>query len=394
MIEFKSVSKTYPNGKIAVHNINLTINDGEFVVFIGTSGSGKTTCMRMINKMIQPSSGVVAINGKDAKELNSVELRRSIGYVIQQIGLMPHMSIFENIVLVPKLLKMPQDEMRKTAETLIKKVDLPVEFLDRYPKELSGGQQQRIGVIRALSANQDIILMDEPFGALDPITRENLQKLIKNLQLELGKTVVFVTHDMDEALFLADKIAIMDNGQLVQYDTPKNILKEPANQFVRELLGEKRLKNAKLDYLPVEEVMIKYPKSIHYKRSIMDALEIMHNSRVDSIFLVDDDNRLVGYTDVFHLLENGGYESTIGEHAFKANAIGNRMVVKDAIYYINDLGYRNLPVVDEEKHLVGLVTRAAIMDIIYKSFLSGYAPDSEKSDLITANLQQVSAETN
>ena len=384
MIEFDSISKTYLGGKIAVHNINMTIKDGEFVVFIGTSGSGKTTCMRMINKMIEPTDGKILINGTDIKKLNSVELRRSIGYVIQQIGLMPHMTIFDNIVMVPRLLKKAESELRPLAENLIAKVNLPVEILDRYPKELSGGQQQRIGVIRALSADQDIILMDEPFGALDPITRESLQQLVKNLQKELGKTFVFVTHDIDEALDLADKIAIMDKGQLIQYDTPENILKNPANKFVRNLLGEKRIQNASLDYLPVSDVMIKYPKSINDKRSIQDALEIMHKSRVDSIFLVDDDNILIGYTDVFKIRDSGKIDGMVSDVALPVEAINEKTVLKDAIYYINDLGHRNLPIVDDERRLVGLVTRASIMDIVYKSFLRDYAPENENKELIQA----------
>ncbi|EHL13231.1 hypothetical protein HMPREF9629_00531 [Peptoanaerobacter stomatis] len=390
MIEFKSVSKVYLGGKVAVHNVNLKIEDGQFIVFIGTSGSGKTTCMRMINKMIEPSSGNILIDGKDIKNMNDVALRRSIGYVIQQIGLMPHMNIFENIVMVPRLLKMPENKLREIAENLIKKVDLPVEYLDRYPKELSGGQQQRIGVIRALSANQNIILMDEPFGALDPITRENLQTLVKNLQVELGKTFIFVTHDIDEALLLADKIAIMDNGQVIQYDTPQNILKSPANDFVKNLLGEKRLDHAKFDYLPVEEVMIRNPKSINYKKTTHEAMEIMHNSRVDSLFLVDDENVLIGMADVFDIRSSNRESSKIEDYNLPANAINRKTPLRDAIFYINKLGYRNLPIVDEEMHLIGLVTRASVMDIIYKGFLGDYTPEKNDNDIIvTSDMKEV-----
>lgn len=390
MMEFKSVSKVYLGGKVAVHNVNLKIEDGQFIVFIGTSGSGKTTCMRMINKMIEPSSGNILIDGKDIKNMNDVALRRSIGYVIQQIGLMPHMNIFENIVMVPRLLKMPENKLREIAENLIKKVDLPVEYLDRYPKELSGGQQQRIGVIRALSANQNIILMDEPFGALDPITRENLQTLVKNLQVELGKTFIFVTHDIDEALLLADKIAIMDNGQVIQYDTPQNILKSPANDFVKNLLGEKRLDHAKFDYLPVEEVMIRNPKSINYKKTTHEAMEIMHNSRVDSLFLVDDENVLIGMADVFDIRSSNRESSKIEDYKLPANAINRKTPLRDAIFYINKLGYRNLPIVDEEMHLIGLVTRASVMDIIYKGFLGDYTPEKNDNDIIvTSDMKEV-----
>src|SRR5699024_8852242 len=181
------------------------LKKGEFIAFIGTSGSGKTTALRMINRMIEPTSGSIEIDGKDVMQMNPVELRRSIGYVIQQIGLLPHLTIKENIVLVPKLLKWSEERKDKKARELINLVDLPESYLDRYPNELSGGQQQRIGVIRALAAEQDIILMDEPFGALDPITRDTLQDLVKVLQKKLGKTFIFVTHDMDEAIKLADR---------------------------------------------------------------------------------------------------------------------------------------------------------------------------------------------
>ena len=166
--------------------------------------------MRMINRMVKPTKGQILINGHDVRKINEVKLRRQIGYVIQQVGLMPHMTIYENIVMVPKLLKWDEDRMRKTAEYLMKRVDLPLDLFDKYPSELSGGMQQRIGVIRALAADQNIILMDEPFGALDPITRDSIQRLVKRLQVEMNKTIIFVTHDMDEALGMADKIVVMD----------------------------------------------------------------------------------------------------------------------------------------------------------------------------------------
>ncbi len=202
-LSMEHLNKTYSGGKVAVEDFNLEVEKGEFVCFIGTSGSGKTTTMRMINRMLQQTSGTIKIDGQDISQMDPVKLRRKIGYVIQNIGLMPHMTIRQNITLVPRLLKWPQAKMDERAKEMIKLVDLPEEFLDRYPSELSGGQQQRIGVVRALAADQDIILMDEPYGALDPITRESLQDLIKDLQTRLGKTVIFVTHDMDEALRLA-----------------------------------------------------------------------------------------------------------------------------------------------------------------------------------------------
>lgn len=251
----------------------------------------------MINRMIEATEGQIEIDGKDVRSMNPVELRRNIGYVIQQIGLMPHMTIKENIVLVPKLLKWTKEEKDKRAKELIKLVDLPESFLERYPAELSGGQQQRIGVVRALAAEQDIILMDEPFGALDPITRDTLQDLVKTLQRKLGKTFIFVTHDMDEAIKLADKICIMSEGKVVQFDTPDNILRHPANDFVRDFIGQNRLIQDRPNDKTVEGVMIK-PITIQADATLNDAVHIMRQKRVDTIFVVDSNNHLLGFLDI------------------------------------------------------------------------------------------------
>ena len=275
-LSIKNLTKIYSGNKKAVDNISLNIEAGEFVAFIGTSGSGKTTALRMINRMIEPTEGSIEMNGKDVRNMNPVELRRSIGYVIQQIGLMPHMTIRENIVLVPKLLKWSKEKKDAKSKELIKLVDLPEDYLDRYPSELSGGQQQRIGVVRALAAEQDIILMDEPFGALDPITRDTLQDLVKDLQ-KVRKNIYFVTHDMDEAIKLADKICIMSKGQIVQYDTPDNILRYPANDFVREFIGQNRLIQDRPNMRTVEDAMIK-PITIQADDSLNDAVNIMRKS--------------------------------------------------------------------------------------------------------------------
>lgn len=298
MIEFQNVSKIYKGGKIAVEDVNLSFEKGEFICFIGTSGSGKTTTMRMINRMTDPTQGKILIDGKSIQEIDPVELRRQIGYVIQSIGLMPHMTIRENITLVQKLLKVSQEERNKTAEKMIDLVELPREMLDRYPHELSGGQQQRIGVVRALAANQDIILMDEPFGALDPITRDSLQDLVKDLQERLGKTIVFVTHDMDEAIKLASRIAIMSEGRVIQFDTPENILRHPANDFVEELIGEDRLLQAKPNATRVGEVMLNTAITITPEKSLQEAIKLMREKRVDTLLVTDNSNVLKGFIDV------------------------------------------------------------------------------------------------
>ena len=374
MIEFINVAKIYKT-QTAVEDISFKIDDGEFVCLIGTSGSGKTTIMRMINRMTEPSKGKILIDGEDIMTKNPVQLRREIGYVIQQIGLLPHMTIYENITPVPALLKWDEEKKRKIAEELIKKVDLPVEYLEKYPSQLSGGQQQRIGVIRALAAEQNIILMDEPFGALDPITRESLQSLIKNIQKELGKTVVFVTHDMNEAIGLADKILIMDMGHMVQYDTPENILKNPANDYVCGLLGEDNLNKAKTSYNSVETIMIKNPVFINEGKTTRDALKLMRKKRVDTLFVTDAKNNLKGVVGIFELGKLGRLDTYVSEIMNEPASITNSTKIIEAIHLIVELGYRNLPVVDEKGKLVGIVTRASIVDSIYNNIIGGEADD-------------------
>lgn len=220
MLTLENVSKTYKGGKKAVNNVNLKIAKGEFICFIGPSGCGKTTTMKMINRLIEPSAGKIFIDGENIMDQDPVELRRKIGYVIQQIGLFPHMTIQQNISLVPKLLKWPEQQRKERARELLKLVDMGPEYVDRYPHELSGGQQQRIGVLRALAAEPPLILMDEPFGALDPITRDSLQEEFKKLQKTLHKTIVFVTHDMDEAIKLADRIVILKREKSFKLERP------------------------------------------------------------------------------------------------------------------------------------------------------------------------------
>lgn len=360
------VSKFYKGGKVAVDDINLSFDKGEFICFIGTSGSGKTTSMRMLNRMTDPSKGKILIDGQDIQKINPVELRRQIGYVIQNIGLMPHMTIRENIVLVPKLLKVPVEERNKIAEKMIDLVELPREMLDRYPNELSGGQQQRIGVVRALAANQDIILMDEPFGALDPITRDSLQDLVKDLQERLGKTIVFVTHDMDEALKLANKIAIMSEGKVIQFDTPDNILRHPANEFVEELIGEDRLLQAKPDFTTVDEVMLNSAITITPEKSLQEAIKLMREKRVDTLLVVDNSNVLKGFIDVETLDQQRGKASSVGDILNKdVFFVQKTALLRDALQRILKRGLKYVPVVDEQKRVVGILTRASLVDIVY-----------------------------
>lgn len=365
MLHIENLRKVYRGGKVAVDNLTLDIKKGEFIAFIGTSGSGKTTALRMLNRMVEPTSGTISINGKEITKMNPVTLRRSIGYVIQQIGLMPHMTIRENITLVPRLLQWSKEKRDETAKYLISLVNLPVTYLDYYPTQLSGGQQQRIGVIRALAAEQDIILMDEPFGALDPITRDTLQDLIKELQKTLDKTIIFVTHDMDEAIKLADRIAIMHEGKLVQFDTPDNILANPANDFVKEFIGSHRLIQQKPNVKTVNEVMIK-PVSITVERSLDEAIRLMVKSRVDTLFVTDGQNRLLGFLTVESLTGSSRTKKSVSE-VYNRDVIfmktGSKL--QDTVRRILNLNLNNIPVVDDQQHLIGLITRANIVDIVY-----------------------------
>ena len=358
MVEFKDVTKVYPKSKTpAVEDINIKIKKGDFCCFIGTSGSGKTTLMRMINRMNSITKGDVYIEGKNVKDFNPVSLRRHIGYVIQSNGLMPHMTIRDNIILVPKLLKWPQAKLDAKAKELIKLAELPESYLDRYPSELSGGQQQRIGVVRALAADQNLILMDEPFGALDPITRENLQDLVQRLQTKFGKTIVFVTHDMDEALKLATQIVVLHDGHKIQEGTPDDILQHPANDFVRNLIGEDRLAEAQYETVKVKSVMLTKPAKINLGASLTEALDKMKSSHVDTLLVVDDSNHLKGYISIEKLEQRYHQVSGVSDIVNKnIYTIGPDDYLRDNFNRILERNGQYVPVVDKNDKLVGIVT--------------------------------------
>ncbi|MEU0498148.1 ATP-binding cassette domain-containing protein [Mycobacterium sp. NPDC006124] len=241
MITFDGVTKKYPDGTVAVDDLTLDVPDGTLAVFVGPSGCGKTTSMRMINRMIEPTSGVLSVDGKDVTKVDAVKLRLGIGYVIQSAGLMPHLRVVDNVATVPVLMGESRRSARKAALGVLERVGLDPKLADRYPAQLSGGQQQRVGVARALAADPPILLMDEPFSAVDPVVREELQTEILRLQSELRKTIVFVTHDIDEALKLGEKVAVFGRGgKLQQYDAPRRLLSNPANDFVAGFIGADR----------------------------------------------------------------------------------------------------------------------------------------------------------
>ncbi|MFD2760259.1 betaine/proline/choline family ABC transporter ATP-binding protein [Lentibacillus juripiscarius] len=366
MLEFNNVTKRYADGTPAVKNLDLKIEKGEFVCFIGPSGCGKTTTMKMVNRLIDITDGDIRFDDKSIKDQNPVELRRSIGYVIQQIGLMPHMTIKENIVLVGTLLKWPKEKKEQRARELLKLVDMPEEYLDKYPHELSGGQQQRIGVLRALASNPPLILMDEPFGALDPITRDSLQEEFKKLQKELDKTIVFVTHDMDEALKLADRVVIMRDGEVVQADTPDEILRNPANEFVEEFLGKDRLIQGRPDVTTVGQIMGGCPVTVKTGTTLKEAISTMKDKHVDSLLVVNSDHTLKGFIDIESINLNYKKANHV-EEVMEADifSVDEGSLLRDTVHKILRRGIKYVPVVNEAHQLTGIVTRATLANLVY-----------------------------
>ena len=325
LIELNNVSKRYPNQPVAaVEDFSLTVQPGELIMFVGPSGCGKTTTMKMINRIIEPTSGSISIDGRDVLSLNPSELRRHIGYVIQQIGLFPHMTIAENIAVVPKLLGWTKEKTNDRVEELLTTVGLePGDFAHRYPKQLSGGQQQRVGVARALAADPPVMLMDEPFGATDPITREKLQAEFLRLQASIGKTIIFVTHDFDEAVRLGDRIAVLSNrSQIEQFDTPANILTNPANDYVSSFIG---LGTAikRLVLIPVTEARLgpasvapQSATTVHTTDSLRDALDSLVLTGLPALAVLDEQNKAVGSISIDQISAVLGAEvPTIGSGA-------------------------------------------------------------------------------
>ena len=293
-IVFRNVTKTF-QGSDAVRDISFQVREGETLVLIGTSGCGKTTTLKMINRLVEPTRGLIQMQGKNISEYDLIELRRSIGYVIQSVGLFPHMTIEKNIAVVPELMGWTREKVAARVRELLAMVGLdPATYRMRYPAELSGGQQQRVGVARALAADPPVILMDEPFGALDPITREQLQNEFLGLVQEIRKTIVFVTHDIFEAVKLADRLAVMDKGQIVQLGTPKEIIEAPAHQYVDDFLGRQHfqltLLMTKLDEImdatgPLKEQEEVTPASRHLSQddTVLDALNYFKLHKTDTV---------------------------------------------------------------------------------------------------------------
>lgn len=375
MIEFKNVRKDFKS-KVVLKDVSFNINKGELVAIIGASGCGKTTTLKMINRLIKPSSGQILINGDDITSKDIIKLRRNIGYVIQQTGLFPHMTIKENIEIIPKVEKMNPENITKKTYELMDMVGLnSEEFLDRYPTELSGGQQQRIGVARAFATDPEIILMDEPFSALDPITRIQLQDELIDLQDKFKKTIVFVTHDMDEAIKIADKICIMDQGEIVQYDVPENILKNPINDFVSEFIGKNRIWSSP-EFIKAKDIMIEHPVTCLKNAPLLRCVEKMRSSKVDSLMVIDKSNHLLGIVTAKQIQNRTDRNILVEEIMNKDfTKVSADNTIIDILEIIKEYKISQVPVIDNEGLLQGIITKSSLVTTLSEQFL-----DTEEVD--------------
>ncbi|MFC6964047.1 ABC transporter ATP-binding protein [Halocatena marina] len=314
MIEFDDVTKVYSDGTTAVDGISFKVAPGETLTLVGPSGCGKTTTMKMINTLIRTSEGTISVDGVSVNERDTIDLRRSIGYVIQEIGLFDHMTVGKNIGLVPDLLGWDDDRIDNRVVELLELIELPPETKNQYPNELSGGQRQRVGVARALAANPQVMLMDEPFGALDPLTRENLQDEFLDIQDDLNVTIVFVTHDIDEALKMGDTVAVMRDGSIVQCDTPTAILSDPADDFVADFVGEdqklKHLATVTVEAVMDDDVPPHDSPTVTPSSTLKDVARILLGSDYDVLPVVED-GEPVGSVTRTHVQTIVGDDSTL-----------------------------------------------------------------------------------
>lgn len=353
MIKLENVTKVYPDGTEAVIDVSFEVENGKLCVLLGPSGCGKTTTMKMINRLIPATGGEIYIDGVNNTELDEDELRKSIGYAIQDIGLFPHMSVGENIGTVPLLKGWPRQKRRKRAKELLELLRMdPDEFIDKYPRELSGGQRQRVGVARALGADPSILLMDEPFGAIDPITRVELQNEFLKIQQEIQKTILFVTHDIYEAIKMGDEIALMKKGRLVQYAPPADLLYRPKNEFVAGFVGADRALKG-LQLIRAKEVMQKSPPTAKQQEKAADVRARMERAGIDRISVVDDEGRFLGWVSQTDLEGEGQirYAMTPSKVTSTSNAVLN-----EALSRMLTSGLNVLAIVDRNNMLEGLLS--------------------------------------
>jgi osmoprotectant transport system ATP-binding protein len=366
MLSLQDVTKIYPGAEHikAIDGLSFDLEEGEICTVVGPSGCGKTTAMKMINRLIPMTSGKILIDGQNVHRMDTIELRRNIGYVIQNIGLFPNMTIAENIAIVPKLKGWNQDQITEKVESLLNMINLaPEEFMGRYPKELSGGQQQRIGVARAMAVDPPIMLMDEPFGAIDPINRDHLQNEFLRIQEKVRKTIVFVTHDIDEAIKMGDKICLLKTGKLVQFASPEILLTQPVNDFVRDFVGGDRTLK-RLNLLKIKSAMQPDPPTILQEEAPVKAQEMLSQLQVDQLIVVDKENRLIGYVDSTALAKTS---ETVGQVAQPTEAfLTMNSSLKDGLseIFTYDLGF--IIVVDDEGKVRGILNEKHIKAVLRK----------------------------
>ncbi|MFO7952223.1 MAG: betaine/proline/choline family ABC transporter ATP-binding protein [Bacillota bacterium] len=366
MIKLEGLTKVFPGHTVpAVKDLTLEVNEGDVCVLVGPSGCGKTTTMKMINRLYEPTGGKIYIRGEDALQMDPIKLRLDIGYVIQEIGLFPHMTIEENIATVPNEQHWPKDKIKKKVDEVMILVGLdPKVFKARYPSALSGGQRQRVGVARAMVSGPPIMLMDEPFGAVDPITRARLQNEFLRIQERMGKTIVFVTHDIDEAIKMSDTIAVMREGKLIQHATPSDLLSAPADEFVSNLVGRnrsiKRLHLIRINEI-LDEVGRAKPASEDAKAGEVE--KMLDESDIRSVIVVDKDNKLKGVIGVQDLKRKSG--EVAGDYYQEvADTITSNATLNDALSVMLECGEGYVAVVNEDDQYEGTITLGDLLNVV------------------------------
>lgn len=364
MLSFQEVTKIYPGAEHikAINELSFDLEDGEICTLVGPSGCGKSTAMKMVNRLIPMTNGKILIDGQNIDRLNTIELRRGIGYVIQNIGLFPNMTIGENIAIIPKMKGWDEGRIKERVEALLDIVNLPPEeYIDRYPRELSGGQQQRIGVARGMAIDPPVMLMDEPFGAIDPINRDHLQNEFLKIQAKLKKTIVFVTHDIDEAIKMGDKVCLLKDGKLVQFASPEKMLTEPANDFVRDFVGGDRTLK-RLNLLTIRTAIRPDPPVVLETEKSATAGKIMTETGTKHLITVDSEGRLTGYIDQEALKKDG---ETIEQIKCETKAfLPSTSSLKDGLSEIFSHDLEFLIVVDDSKRVIGTLHTDDIKKIL------------------------------
>ncbi len=388
MIRLDAVSKRFPDGTVAVSELSLEVPEGEICVLVGPSGCGKTTTLKMVNRLVEPTGGRIYLDDEDVTGVDPVGLRRRIGYVIQQVGLFPHQTIAGNVGTVPRLLGWSRDRTRGRVDELLELVGLdPATYRGRYPAQLSGGQRQRVGVARALAADPPVLLMDEPFGAIDPVTRTRLQDEFLRLQDTVRKTIVFVTHDIEEAVKMGDRIAILEvGGVLAQYDTPAEVLGSPASDFVADFVGADRaLKRLKVT--PIEVESLDHPPTVQPSESLAHARRIMGSRGAPWVAVVDADGRLRGHVRA----ANAGGEATAGERAERVESwVSTDDYLENALAAMLLTDYGWVAVVEGERFM-GVLTPDAIYRALRSSLDEAAAEHAAAEPAATKEAEPTSA---